>query len=44
MEARVQDSLKRIDVEASNLQRELEKSHIRKLQVGSGVLRCVYWW
>ena len=33
MEKRVEDSLKKIDVEASSMQREIEKSHIRKLQV-----------
>ena len=33
MEKRVEDSLKRIDAEASKMQRELEKTYLRKIQV-----------
>uniref|UniRef100_H2YH95 Protein FAM136A n=1 Tax=Ciona savignyi TaxID=51511 RepID=H2YH95_CIOSA len=32
MEQRVQESLKRIDISASEMQRELEKNHVRKIQ------------
>ena len=33
MDTKVEESLKRIDVEASKMQRDLEKSYLRKLQV-----------